>query len=69
MRALRQLRAVNADAELAELLDVPPGSALLATERVAWDAAGAAVELARAYYRGDRYDFVMELRDGAGAGR
>ncbi|WP_420593727.1 GntR family transcriptional regulator [Deinococcus sp.] len=63
VRALRQLRAVNADAELAELLDVPVGAALLATERVAWDAAGAAVEFARAHYRGDKYDFVMELRE------
>ena len=70
VRALRQLRAINAGPELAELLAVPPGAALLATERVAWDAAGAAVEVARAYYRGDRYDFVMELREaGAGAGR
>ena len=63
VRALRQLRAVNADEDLAGLLGVPLGSALLATERVAWDAAGRAVELARAHYRGDRYDFVMELRE------
>ncbi|WP_225430136.1 GntR family transcriptional regulator [Deinococcus detaillensis] len=63
VRALRQLRAVNADQELAELLGVPLGAALLSTERVAWDAAGRAVELARASYRGDRYDFVMELRE------
>ena len=40
VRALRQLRAVNADEDLAGLLGVPLGSALLATERVAWDAAG-----------------------------
>ncbi|GAA4009752.1 GntR family transcriptional regulator [Deinococcus rubellus] len=65
VRALRQLRAVNADDELAGLLGVPLGAALLATERLAWDAAGQAVELARAHYRGDRYDFVMELRESA----
>ncbi|WP_161880818.1 GntR family transcriptional regulator [Deinococcus alpinitundrae] len=63
VRALRQLRAVNADDELAGLLGVSVGAALLATERLAWDAAGQPVELARAHYRGDRYDFVMELRD------
>ena len=63
VRAMRQLRAVNADAKLAALLEVSVGAALLSTERVAWDAAGAAVELAQAYYRGDRYDFVMELRE------
>lgn len=61
VRAVRHLRAVNADGQLVEWLGVPPGAALLATERVSWTATGKPVEHARAYYRGDRYDFVMEL--------
>ena len=61
-RALRHLRAQNADAELAALLGVERGAALLTTERVSWLASGQPVEYARACYRGDRSDFVMELR-------
>lgn len=61
VRAVRHLRAVNADAQQAGWLGIAPGAALLATERVSWTADGRPVEHARAYYRGDRYDFVMEL--------
>ncbi|MDV6375601.1 GntR family transcriptional regulator [Deinococcus arenicola] len=61
VRAIRHLRAVSADLKLAELLRVLPGAALLATERVSWTGGGRPVEYARAHYRGDRYDFVMEL--------
>ncbi|WP_293912911.1 GntR family transcriptional regulator [Deinococcus sp.] len=61
VRALRHLRAVNADAEYAALLDTEIGAALLMTERVSWNAAGTPIEMAFAHYRGDRYDFLMEL--------
>ena len=61
VRALRHLRAVNADAEQAKLLQVRAGAALLMTERVSWNAAGLPIELGSAHYRGDRYDFLMEL--------
>ncbi|GAA5534219.1 GntR family transcriptional regulator [Deinococcus aluminii] len=61
VRAVRHLRAVNAEPPLAGWLNVPAGAALLATERVSWTADGKPVEHARAHYRGDRYDFVMEL--------
>ncbi|GGJ70319.1 GntR family transcriptional regulator [Deinococcus aquiradiocola] len=61
VRALRHLRAVNADTEHAALLQVRPGAALLMTERVSWLADGTPIELASAHYRGDRYDFLMEL--------
>lgn len=61
-RAIRHLRAVNADAAHAAWLELPQGAALLATERVSWTAAGQPIEFARAHYRGDRYDFVMELQ-------
>ncbi|CAM3345203.1 GntR family transcriptional regulator [Deinococcus deserti] len=61
-RAIRHLRAVNAPDQLASLLGILPGSALLATERVSWTRDGRPIEYARAHYRGDRYDFVMELQ-------
>lgn len=64
VRAVRHLRAVNAEPELARWLGVPPGAALIATERVSWTADGKPIEHARAHYRGDRYDFVMELHGG-----
>ncbi len=66
VRAVRHLRAVNADAQQAGWLGIAPGAALLATERVSWTADGRPVEHGRAYYRGDRYDFVMELHAGDG---
>ncbi|MEF2277326.1 GntR family transcriptional regulator [Deinococcus sp. YIM 134068] len=61
VRGVRHLRAVNADRQLARWLGVPTGAALLATERVSWTVGGRPVEHARAHYRGDRSDFVMEL--------
>ena len=61
-RAMQHLRASEADDDTARWLDLRPGAALLATERVTWDAAGSVLEYARAAYRGDRYDFVVELQ-------
>lgn len=60
-RALQHLRAQSADHETAVLLEVPEGSPLLATERITRDANGRVLEYARALYRGDRYDFIVEL--------
>ena len=60
-RALRRLRAQNAGEAEAALLGLAPGAALLSTQRVSWLASGRPIEYARALYRGDRYDFVMEL--------
>lgn len=60
-RAIRHLRAINADLNHAALLGVPVGAALLFTERVSWTPGGQPIEYARAHYRGDKYDFVMEL--------
>ena len=61
VRAIRHLRAVNADTEAAGLLGVNVGTAMLSTERLSWTNQNKPVEFARALYRGDRYDFVMEL--------
>lgn len=61
-RAMQHLRALNADADTAAVLHVSAGTALLSTERVTWDTTGGVMEYARAQYRGDRYDFTVELQ-------
>jgi GntR family transcriptional regulator len=45
------------------LLNVPVGAAILRIERRSYLASGAPVEFTRSAYRGDRYDFVTEVRD------
>ena len=61
VRALQRRAAANLDGEAAGLLGVPPGSAALSIERVAYAADGRAVEFTHSYFRGDTYDFVAEL--------
>jgi len=62
VRALQHIRAMNAEAPLAKLLEVPTGLALLFITRVGYLDNGAAIELTHSYCRSDYYDFVAELR-------
>jgi GntR family transcriptional regulator len=62
VRALQHIRAINADAKLAALLEVPVGTAVLFITRVGYLASGKAVELTHSYCRSDYYDFVAEMR-------
>jgi GntR family transcriptional regulator len=62
VRALQHLRAINADARLAVLLQVPAGRAVLFITRVGYLASGQPVELTHSYCRSDYYDFVAEMR-------
>jgi GntR family transcriptional regulator len=62
VRALQHIRALNADARLAGLLEVPAGAAVLFITRVGYVASGKAVELTHSYCRSDYYDFVAEMR-------
>ena len=62
VRALQHIRAMNADAVLAERLEVPQGRAVLFITRVGYLESGAPVELTHSYCRSDHYDFVAELR-------
>lgn len=67
-RALQRLRAEvvrGADARLLELAD---GEAALATERRSFAADGRPIEITHSLYRGDRYDYLVELRQGATGG-
>jgi GntR family transcriptional regulator len=61
-RALQHLRAMNASAQHAELLGVPPGQALLFITRVGYLDNGTPVELTHSYCRSDFYGFVSEMR-------
>lgn len=60
-RALQHLTAVNADAELAALAEVPEGEALLKVTRLGYLADGSPAELTITYCRTDYYDFMVEL--------
>ena len=62
VRALQHLRAINADAKLALLLEVPVGQAVLFITRVGFLESGQAIELTHSYCRSDYYDFVAEMK-------
>ncbi|MFC0407610.1 GntR family transcriptional regulator [Roseomonas elaeocarpi] len=61
-RALQLLRAAAATAADARLLGIAPGSPVMCTVRHGYREDGSAVEFTRSTYRGDRYDFVAEMR-------
>jgi len=63
VRGLQRLQASLATADEAKLLSVPPGAAVLRIERRSFLANGAPVEFTRSVYRGDRYDFITEVRE------
>ena len=59
--AKQNIHAIIADDNLADKLEVTQGSAILFVERRGKDANGRVVEYTQSYYRGDRYDYVVEL--------
>ncbi|SHJ89823.1 GntR family transcriptional regulator [Halomonas caseinilytica] len=61
VRALQHVTAVNADAELARLAEVPEGQALLKVTRQGYLIDGTPAELTVTYCRTDYYDFIVEL--------
>lgn len=60
-RALQHVTAINANAELAALAEVPEGQALLKITRLGYLADGTPAELTVTYCRTDYYDFMVEL--------
>lgn len=60
-RARQTVEAAAATAEHARLLKAREGSPLLLLTRLTYDATGRAVEMVRAWYRGDRYRYETEL--------
>jgi GntR family transcriptional regulator len=63
VRGLQRLQASLATPDEAKLLSVPVGAAVLRIERRSFLAGGAPVEFTRSTYRGDRYDFITEVRE------
>lgn len=60
--AKQALTTVHAGVHEARMLEVEPGAPLLLLQRVTRDPAGSPVEFVRAFYRGDKYTFVAELK-------
>jgi GntR family transcriptional regulator len=65
-RATQRISAHKVEPGDAELLGIAVGDAVLQIERVSYLASGRAIEFTRSVYRGDRYDFVAEMRLGDG---
>ncbi|MBV8503516.1 MAG: GntR family transcriptional regulator [Paucibacter sp.] len=62
VRALQRVRAGIANESVAQTLEVPLGSPVLEMERFSYSADGKPVEWTRSTYRGDMYDYVVEMR-------
>lgn len=60
-RALQRLSAIRLPADQAALLQVPDGAPALYIERRTFLEDGTPLEFVRSHYRGDAYDFVVEL--------
>lgn len=61
VRAVQRISASNLGAKDAELLGVATGAAGLRIERIGYLPSGRVVEFTRSLYRGDAYDFAVEL--------
>jgi GntR family transcriptional regulator len=61
VRAVEKLKAVSADADMAELLNVKPGHPLLSVERLAYTYNDVPMELRRGLYRTDSRHYRNEL--------
>lgn len=61
-RAVQRISATSIDARDAALLGVPVGAAGLKIERISYLPSGRVVEFTRSLYRGDAYDFAVELK-------
>ncbi|MBC2836190.1 GntR family transcriptional regulator [Paragemmobacter straminiformis] len=62
VRAVQRISAANLSPRDAELLGVPTGAAGLKIERIGYLPDGRVVEFTRSLYRGDAYDFAVELK-------
>jgi GntR family transcriptional regulator len=61
VRAEESIRAVNPDAEQAQLLGVPPQTPLLSVERIAFTYNDVPMELRRGLYRTDTHHYRNAL--------
>jgi GntR family transcriptional regulator len=61
IRALQRMRSAIVQGGDAKLLGVPPGAPILEIDRRVFLESGQTVEYCRSLYRGDTYDFLVEL--------
>jgi GntR family transcriptional regulator len=64
--AKQTIQAINASQEMADLLDIRRGGALLFFERISFSQDNVPMEFLQAYYRADRYILYSELQGGTG---
>lgn len=62
VRAVQRISAANLGPKDADLLGVATGAAGLRIERLSYLPSGQVVEFTRSLYRGDAYDFAVELK-------
>jgi GntR family transcriptional regulator len=62
VRASQRIRAIAASPRVAELLRLRPTDPVLYLERHTYLPDGSLLEFTRSHYRGDRYEFVAELK-------
>jgi GntR family transcriptional regulator len=62
VRAVQRISATNLGQQDADLLGISCGAAALKMERISYLASGRVVEFTRSTYRGDAYDFAVELK-------
>lgn len=60
--AEQSITVATADGEVAESLDLSPGTPLLRVDRMYFDASGDSVELAISHFHPDRYSYRVRLR-------
>ncbi|MBB3944402.1 GntR family transcriptional regulator [Rhizobium skierniewicense] len=65
IRAIQRISARNLTDDETVLLGVPPGSAALSVQRMAYLESGRIMEVSKALYRSDAYDLVAELTMGS----
>lgn len=69
VRAVQRISATNLGAEDAAFLQVAPGVAGLRIERISYLPSGQVIEFTRSLYRGDAYDFAVELKSASDTDR
>ena len=60
-RATQTIRAISADREIAESLQIPVNSPILYIERVTYSTQNKPIEYIQLYYPGGRHEIIMEL--------
>ncbi len=66
--ATQSIRATLADAEVASRIEIGLGAAVLYVERLVSDESGRPVEFVQSWYRGDRYEYTVNLDLAEGEG-